>query len=174
MYKNINAISWCLDLNFFQQDEYFCSKLGLEVEYAKSNLKTSLFKIWVICDLLPFVRVNGRLVPHSINTNTLVPFWLSTGKVWTSFWLSYIPYTLVHNILLNLSAEATFLYWLFFNIYTLLCKLANSLECESECKFWHIFTRHPSPIIPERPTLSSHIHPKAMWILMNTSHFFFP
>ena len=54
MYIDIHAISWCLDLNIFQQDECFCSKLGLEVEYAKSNLKTSLSQI---CDLLPFVRV---------------------------------------------------------------------------------------------------------------------
>ena len=34
---------------FFQQDECFCSKLGMEVEYAKSNRKTSLSLIWVIC-----------------------------------------------------------------------------------------------------------------------------
>ena len=27
------------------------------VEYAKSNLKTSLSQIWVICQLLPFVSV---------------------------------------------------------------------------------------------------------------------
>ena len=51
----INAISLCFDLDIFQQDECFCPKLGMEVEYAKSNLKTS--QIWVICHLLPFVRV---------------------------------------------------------------------------------------------------------------------
>ena len=55
--KVINAISLYLDLNIFQQDEYFCSKLGMELEYAKSNLKTSLSQISVICLLLPFVRV---------------------------------------------------------------------------------------------------------------------
>ena len=47
----------CLDLNIFQQDECFCFNLGMEVEHAKSNLKTSLSQIWVICQLLPFVRV---------------------------------------------------------------------------------------------------------------------
>ena len=57
MYIDINAISLCLDLNVFQQDECFCTKLGLEGECAKSNLKTSLSQIWVICHLLPFVRV---------------------------------------------------------------------------------------------------------------------
>ena len=49
MYIDINAISLCLDLNIFQQDEYFCSNLGMEVKHAKSNLKTSLSQIWVIC-----------------------------------------------------------------------------------------------------------------------------
>ena len=29
----------------------------MEVEYAQSNLKPSLSQIWVICQLLPFVRV---------------------------------------------------------------------------------------------------------------------
>ena len=43
MYMDMNAISLYLDLNLFQQDEYFCSKLGIEVEYANSNLTTSLF-----------------------------------------------------------------------------------------------------------------------------------
>ena len=57
MYIDINALSLYLDLNIFQQDVCFCSKLGMEVEYAKSNLKTSLSQIWVICQLLPFVRV---------------------------------------------------------------------------------------------------------------------
>ena len=56
MYIDINAISLCLDLIVFQQDECFCSKLGLEVEYAKSNPKTSLSQIWVICHLRPFVK----------------------------------------------------------------------------------------------------------------------
>ena len=53
----INAISLCLDLNIFQKDECFCSKLGLIVEHANSNLRTLVSQIWVICHLLPFVRV---------------------------------------------------------------------------------------------------------------------
>ena len=57
MYIDINTISLYLGLNIFQQDECSCSKLGVEVEYAKSNLKTSLSQIWLICQLLPFVRV---------------------------------------------------------------------------------------------------------------------
>ena len=55
MYIAINAISLCLDFNIFQQDECCCSKLRVEVEHAKSNLKTSLSQIWEICHLLPFV-----------------------------------------------------------------------------------------------------------------------
>ena len=54
---DINALSFYHDFNIFQQDECFCSKLGMEVEYAKSNLKPSLSQIYVICQLLPFVRV---------------------------------------------------------------------------------------------------------------------
>ena len=45
MYIDINAnitIRY-LDLNIFQQDAYFSSKLGMEVEYAKSNLKNITF-----------------------------------------------------------------------------------------------------------------------------------
>ena len=57
MYIDINRISLYLDLNIFQQDECFCSTLRMEVEYAKSNLKPSLSQIWVICQMLPFVRV---------------------------------------------------------------------------------------------------------------------
>ena len=57
MYIDIDAISLGLDLKIFQQDECFCSKFGLKVEHATSNLKTSLSQIWVICHLLPFVRV---------------------------------------------------------------------------------------------------------------------
>ena len=63
MFIDINAISLYLDLNIFQQDECYCSKLEMEVEYAKSNLKTSLSLIWVICELLPFVRV-GQYTPQ--------------------------------------------------------------------------------------------------------------
>ena len=59
IYIDINAISFYLDLNIFEQNEYFCSKLRMEVEYAKSNLKTS--QIWVICQLLPFVRVGQSI-----------------------------------------------------------------------------------------------------------------
>ena len=47
------------DFNIFQQDGCFCSKLELDVEHAKSNLKTSLSQIWMICDLLSFVRIYG-------------------------------------------------------------------------------------------------------------------
>ena len=63
MYIDINAIPLFLDLNIFQQDECFCSKFGLEVEHATFNLKTSLSQIWVICHLLPFVRV-GQYKHH--------------------------------------------------------------------------------------------------------------
>ena len=34
MYIDINAISLYLDLNIFQQDECFCFKFGMEIEYA--------------------------------------------------------------------------------------------------------------------------------------------
>ena len=61
MYIDINAISLWFDLNIFQQDECFCSPLGLEVEHAKTNLKHQT-QIWILCHLLPFVRVgqNGQ------------------------------------------------------------------------------------------------------------------
>ena len=36
MYIDINAISLCLDLNIFRQDELFCPKLGLEVKHANT------------------------------------------------------------------------------------------------------------------------------------------
>ena len=62
MYIYINAISLHLDLNSFQQDVCFCSKLGMEVENARSNLKTSLSQIWEICQLLPFVRVGQKYI----------------------------------------------------------------------------------------------------------------
>ena len=60
MYIDINALSLYLDLNIFQQDECFCSKLAMEVEYTKSNLKASLSQIWVTWQLLPFVRVGQK------------------------------------------------------------------------------------------------------------------
>ena len=43
IYIDIDATSLCLDLNIFQQDECFCSKLRLVVEHAKSNLKNIIF-----------------------------------------------------------------------------------------------------------------------------------
>ena len=54
MYIDINAISLYLDLNIFEQDECFCSKIrtGSRTCYVQS--KTSLSQIWVICHLLPF------------------------------------------------------------------------------------------------------------------------
>ena len=69
MYIDINAISY-LDLNIFHQNECFCSKLGMEVEHAKPNLKTSLSQIWVICHLLPFVRV----WQHSSSSSSFIYF----------------------------------------------------------------------------------------------------
>ena len=36
----------------------------MEVEYAKSSLKTSLSQICVICQLLPFVRVGQYIYTH--------------------------------------------------------------------------------------------------------------
>ena len=62
MYIDINVI---LTLDIFQQDECFCSKLGMEVEYAESNLRTSHSQIWEICQVLPFVRV-GQICPATI------------------------------------------------------------------------------------------------------------
>ena len=48
---DINALSLSLDLNIFQQDECSCSKLGMEVEYAKSSKKKNTFSnlddLWV-------------------------------------------------------------------------------------------------------------------------------
>ena len=64
LYIDINAISLYLDLDIFQQDETFCSKLGMELDLAKSNLKTSLSQIWVICQLLPFVRIRQHSCWH--------------------------------------------------------------------------------------------------------------
>ena len=75
MYIGINAILWCLDFNIFQQDECFCSKLGMEVEYAKSNLKTSLAQIWVSCDLLPFVRVGQHSSGLDLGGNSKESSW---------------------------------------------------------------------------------------------------
>ena len=68
MYIDINAISLYLDLNIFQQDVCFCPKLGMQVEYAKYNLKTSLSQIRVICQLLPFARVGqySYLISHQV------------------------------------------------------------------------------------------------------------
>ena len=41
---DINALSLSLDLNIFQHDECSCSKLGMEVEYAKTSQKTYFLK----------------------------------------------------------------------------------------------------------------------------------
>ena len=60
MYIDINAISLCLDLNIFQQDECFCSNLGLKVYRILET--PSLSQIWVICHLLPFLRVGQNTV----------------------------------------------------------------------------------------------------------------
>ena len=54
---DINALSLSLDLNIFQQDECSCSKLRMEVKYAKSSKKKLISQMWVICELLPFVMV---------------------------------------------------------------------------------------------------------------------
>ena len=84
MYIDINATSLCVDLSIFEQDECLGSKLRWEVEYAKSNLKTWFSQTWVICHLLPFVRV-GQI--EWISTWLCLPlFWgLSQGKVPCSY-----------------------------------------------------------------------------------------
>ena len=60
---DINAISLYLSAGWV----CFCSKLGMEVEYAKSNLKTPLSQMWVICQLLPFVREGQYSVHEPMN-----------------------------------------------------------------------------------------------------------
>ena len=59
VYIDINTKAYNI-MMIFQQDERFCSKFGLEVEHAESNPQTSLSQIWVICHLLPLVRVGQR------------------------------------------------------------------------------------------------------------------
>ena len=84
---DINAISGCLDFNIFQQDECFCSKLGIQVEYAKFNLKTSLSQIWVIGQLLPFGIVRQTAVVLrliSCMMFTISPDTALNREVWTS------------------------------------------------------------------------------------------
>ena len=66
-------------LNIFQQDACFCSKLGMQVEYAKSNLKTALSQIWVICQLLPFVGVGQNFSNRWSQAD-----WFSLGSYKTS------------------------------------------------------------------------------------------
>ena len=61
MYIDINASRDVLTRIYFSRMPCFCSKLGIQVEYAKSNLKTSLSQIWVICQLLPFVSVGQTI-----------------------------------------------------------------------------------------------------------------
>ena len=46
-----------LDLNISQKDESFCSKLGLEVEDAKFIWKALITRLWMICHILPYVKV---------------------------------------------------------------------------------------------------------------------
>ena len=94
MYIDINAISLCLELIIFQQDGCFCSKLGLEAEYAKSNLKTSLSQIWVICHLLPFVRVGHNISHQNIKGHfhgkkkeLEHKHFLNTESKWVKAWL---------------------------------------------------------------------------------------
>ena len=105
IYIDINAISWCLDLNIFQQDECVSSKLGLEVEPAKSNLKTPISQIWVICHLLPFVRVGQQRHEHFAKkvSSRAVVFRLFQKMVIlppnpVGFRLTYIPYPIVRHI----------------------------------------------------------------------------
>ena len=46
------------------------AKLGLDAEHTKSNLKTSLLQIWVICHLLPFVRVGQYWLNYEIRMSS--------------------------------------------------------------------------------------------------------
>ena len=68
IYIDTNAISWCLDLNIFQQDECFCSKLGLEVEHAKSNLKNINISDFRDLSLATFCQ--SRAEPKTLNEKT--------------------------------------------------------------------------------------------------------
>ena len=92
MYIDINAKSLYVDLSIFQQDECFCLKLGMEVEYAKSNLKTSLSQILVICELLPFVSV-GQSFPSDygeMSPTRVIPAIMSRKYISKNFLTSHI------------------------------------------------------------------------------------
>ena len=71
MFIDIGAISLCLDLNIFQQDECFCSKLGLVVEHAKSNLKNTTFSDLGYLSLVSFCQ--SRAV-YLLSINPLSPY----------------------------------------------------------------------------------------------------
>ena len=64
---DVNGISWCLTEHISQQDEYLCIKIGLEEEYIRQNMKTSIIQIWMVCHLLPFAKVGQ----YASSTNTL-------------------------------------------------------------------------------------------------------
>ena len=64
MFIDINAISYIFDLNIFQQDECFCSKLGMEVEYSKSNLKNITFSEMGVLSVASFCQSRAVLFPH--------------------------------------------------------------------------------------------------------------
>ena len=66
MYIDINTISLYLDLNIFQQDECFCFKFGMEIEYAKYKLKESLSQIWVICLFKIIMPLQFSDLPHFV------------------------------------------------------------------------------------------------------------
>ena len=36
---------------------FICIKFGLEEEYSRQNMKTSITQIWMVCHLLPFAKV---------------------------------------------------------------------------------------------------------------------
>ena len=61
MYIYINAISGCLDLNISQQDECFCSKLGIQVEYAKSKSKNTTFSDFGDLPVASFCQISPPL-----------------------------------------------------------------------------------------------------------------
>ena len=56
----------------------FCSKLDLEVEPAKSNLKTSISQIVMICHLLAFVRIGQ----HKAKINNMLVSGNMTPQKW--------------------------------------------------------------------------------------------
>ena len=70
-------------IKYVLEDECFCSKFGLEValEHAKSNLKTPISQIWVICNLLPFVRVGQLNIPHEVHLNKTIGCLCQNGDV---------------------------------------------------------------------------------------------